>query len=203
MELSEESRKNLSMFQEYMQEKIEEARYTQDFTRLQTRTHHLLFTYGTLMRGFPNCRPYLQGRGATYVCDGHTWSSQHVMYRLVQANPFPFILNTDNYKLGARVRGEVWLVAPSLIKDLDNLESNGVYYNRRESLIQMSIPGVKHRPMEHAWMYHGIPEFWNKVIADPHSKTFLCQTFSAKKHPECKYYHYTAKTITSLPKEIG
>lgn len=121
-----------------------------------------------------------------------------------------------NYPDIAKIKGQVLAIRPQAFLGLDIYKENGVQYERKKVRLIVpyrSIRRVSDHPglptvdieferdglgltFEHvcvirAWMYVGIPEYWDKVISSyTHSSV---QTYNAKNRPWCKTYYQLRK----------
>lgn len=83
---------------------------------------HLVFVYGSLMRGYSNHRLLERGR-ASYLGRATTRAS----YTLVDLVSFPGMLEGGH----TRVRGEVYQIDSATLAHLDRLEGHPRFYQRK------------------------------------------------------------------------
>lgn len=86
-----------------------------------------LFVYGTLMSGLNNCH-FLSNSKMIGTGDTEELYSLHV------SGSIPFL--HDDEKL-YKVKGEVYIVQNDTLKDIDLIESNGSWYNRKKIIVNV------------------------------------------------------------------
>lgn len=121
-----------------------------------TFAKHLVFSYGTLKRGFPNHQIMRRIR-AFYVTDARTTRK----YPLLLAGKWntPFMIDKKGHAGSHHVSGELYRVDDKGLSVLDEFEGVHRSYYRR-SKINLSTPDEKKRS-EEAWCY-----FRYKATAD-------------------------------------
>lgn len=89
---------------------------------------HLVFSYGTLKRGFPNDH-LMEDTNASYIADAITENK----YPLLQAGAWhvPFLIHHKGYPGSYRVRGELYRVTTKGLAVLDKFEGVGNGYYKR------------------------------------------------------------------------
>lgn len=94
-----------------------------------------VFVYGTLKEGFRNHKPIVE------MCGEYIGSfTTHDLFRMgtYRYSTFPgiFINNTDASHLPmGKVAGEIYEVNKALLKEMDRIESNGMFYIREKRVI--------------------------------------------------------------------
>lgn len=85
---------------------------------------HRVFVYGTLKKGFPNHKPYIQDNGGKFICNS-------VMPGLMfHQGGFPAVL--IDKEVTSKVHGEVWEVDNKSLREMDVLEGVPYHYTREE-----------------------------------------------------------------------
>ena len=90
--------------------------------------NNLVFSYGTLKRGFPN-HSIMQEINASYIADAGT----KFKYPLVQVGKWntPFMIDIKNYPNSYKVNGELFEIDKKGISILDEFEGVGKRYYKR------------------------------------------------------------------------
>jgi gamma-glutamylcyclotransferase (GGCT)/AIG2-like uncharacterized protein YtfP len=141
---------------------------TPDILQLDEKRGHLLFVYGSLKSPFP--RHYLlKSAKAKFVAVGMTFMDYSLFYQPNrQDERFPVLLPPINGSPSGHVVGQLWMVYPQTIMDLDRMERNGVLYQRLRMQCQ-----VISKPMDKGfqlfanvwpWAYMGMPSAWRPLI---------------------------------------
>lgn len=103
-----------------------------------------LFVYGSLKRGLHN---------HGYLADSQRIGNYHTdnAYVLLAGPGSPYLLKPEqiNTVSALQVKGECYLVNSSVLTATDNLEANGVFYQREEVVIRSQATGEKLQ----AWAY--------------------------------------------------
>lgn len=148
---------------------------------MTTTTHeysdlkHLVFTYGTLKKGEPNCG-VLKPQKNKFVGSGRT----KMKYPLVVAtrHNIPCLLELEG--TGFNVSGEVYLVDDEMLRELDDFEEAPDVYQRIETDIEMThvSDDFKHLAVDghiKCWAYK-IKNFKQELLA----RTFLSNYSSSE-----------------------
>lgn len=122
-----------------------------------------VFVYGSLRHGFHNHDVI---KGSPYIGEAVTSIEKFEMRELSHGG-FPLVFEKgmrglkDNISSGA-IRGEVYVVCPRTLLELDRLESNGKMYTRslQYVLLKDQNLGGKGRPIKKVWMYLSNEDFW-------------------------------------------
>jgi gamma-glutamylcyclotransferase (GGCT)/AIG2-like uncharacterized protein YtfP len=129
---------------------------TPDFLDLKLQDHHFLFVYGTLMMG-ERLSAYLDG--CPFLGDART-SVKNFNMSISKVGSFPIIFSARTISekaTSSHVCGEVYVVDPKTLAEIDVLESNGKMYEREKVWVWME----DHlRPAEQCWVYVGNPNYW-------------------------------------------
>jgi gamma-glutamylaminecyclotransferase len=91
----------------------------------------LVFVYGTLRKGEPNCERFLQG--AARLGDAVSVEANYQLY----GSGIPY-LRQDRKEAGHAIKGEVWAVTEEQLLRLDRLEGHPRYYKREPRLFQLA-----------------------------------------------------------------
>lgn len=102
----------------------------------------LVFVYGTLKKGHHNHHIV---QNTNYIGKAHTLKPAYQMYSL---GPFPGVVSGDKV-----IYGEVYMVDPNVMRNLDKLEAHPIMYQR--TLVDIGIYGDKkgEEITSKAWMY--------------------------------------------------
>lgn len=132
-----------------------------DFPELLRQSSHYLFVYGTLKSGFSRSKLLDE---CPCIGVGYTRQPWFTMYRTrTKTNTYPVILPNADVKERAKIYGEVYQVPPSVLRETDYIESNGVVYKRLR--IPVTVMRPKNEVLEmQPWMYIGIKDYWDKNL---------------------------------------
>lgn len=146
---------------EWVQSRIDEGYYTPDSAKLFRKPWHPVFVYGTLRDGFYRNKLL---HGLPKVGTGFTRGKIWKMYRTPpnKAGSYPVALPTLNTEEQGALYGEIYLVPPKLLRELDFIESNGIQYSR----ISRAIDVIGHTPpiVLACWMYVGNLPAWEDDV---------------------------------------
>lgn len=84
-----------------------------------------VFVYGTLKKGWGNNR-LLQQDGAVFLYE-HVFEGP---FDMVDLHAFPGLIESPENQ-NSKIKGEVYLINDAVLSDLDRLEGNGSFYERR------------------------------------------------------------------------
>lgn len=139
-----------------------------DYLKLKLEDFQFVFVYGTLKSG---------GRFSHVLEDSHFLGdalTQSSTYTVFESDwEFPVLFGAKDGKMSPetyKVYGEAYAVSPRTMLDLDRIENNGVMYKREErfiSLLDQELPlrnSTGKRPYVKAWVYSGIPAYWDQKI---------------------------------------
>lgn len=147
-----------------------ENQSTPDILELDTKRGHLLFVYGSLKASFP--RHYLlKSTGARFVAVGMTVMPYSLFYQPYRDDDrFPVMLGSIDSSPAGHVVGQLWIVHPRTIMDLDQMERNGKLFKRLRMQVQViSKPqdkGFQTFALVWPWAYMGIASTWRPLIND-------------------------------------
>lgn len=140
---------------------------TPDWLDIKLLDNIPVFVYGTLMTG-ESRSGFL--KDSIFLGEAYTATQGYVMEKAPQGFPVVFSVGVENPK-SARIYGEVYLVKPGVILNLDMIEANGFLYQRRKKfvyLLEQEIkPGIKLKPSLKCWLYHGLSEAWEDQPSYP------------------------------------
>lgn len=146
---------------------VDDGRFTPDMPELNRQSHHYVFVYGTLRKGFYNHK--LLGFNPRCIGVGYTHSDKFIMVRYGEGG-YPVAVFSGDPKYRAKLYGEVYKVSPDQIRLLDYLESNKVMYTRVPLNIDCYVKqyeGIDEtivtKPIK-AWTYLGVRDFWKNEI---------------------------------------
>ena len=183
-----------------------DVNFTPDLWKLQTRPKHLLFVYNEMQT---NQRKHgmigMERLGAAI-----TEADNYVMWKKkLGRETFPFALEINSeQKFGnssflgkpAKIVGELYEVAPSMIKSIDSYLLNGVTFDRKRVALQVPFryrddpPSTQRVQRIKAWMYVGPDEFWLDQL-DTGAVYTQVKLYSANSYSETldKYYFFNEK----------
>lgn len=143
---------------------------TPDFLQRKLEGYIPVFVYGSLREGFHN---HGLLKGLPFLGKGHTTIEK---YEMQDTGSFPVVYERSIKVKGkkhnpvvGKVMGEIYVVDPKTLLQLDRLESNGNMYERSLQWIFMSdqrFPEKKQSslsPSLKCWMYLGKESFWRGV----------------------------------------
>ncbi len=165
----------------FVQGRLDDSYYSPDTPVLYNNKWLPLFVYGTLRQGFSR-HTLLQH--CPYVGSAFTRMTGWVLYRTATQNSYPVLLPALTEQPGA-VYGEVYLVSPDVVRELDFVESNGIQYHREYRTIQIHGRGDDARTMA-AYMYIGNRGVWKDAITK--KGLVLCDSFKRKDNSNFRYY---------------
>jgi gamma-glutamylaminecyclotransferase len=191
--------------QSFVRAKIEDNFFSPDMPMLYDKRRHLIFVYGTLKRGF--IRHSLL-KSPYYVGEGWTKFRHYNMEYTKGANPFPIVTRKHN---GHAIQGEVFLVPPETIVCTDFYESNGQYYDRIKTPIEITNANNIATPLVvDCWVYFGCKEHWEEYREKQGLRS--CEVMTRKKNKKTYYTFmkkifkwktecFDAKCVTSLQRK--
>lgn len=133
--------------------------FTPDFLDLKLQEYIPVFVYGTLKIGQKRF-DILQDQ--VYLGEAYTATQNYLMENSEMDFPIAFDAKVVNPK-SASLFGEVFLVKPEIMLELDRIESNGEMYERKERwlyLLDQKVSHTRFRPSLKCWVYLGKDSFW-------------------------------------------
>jgi gamma-glutamylcyclotransferase (GGCT)/AIG2-like uncharacterized protein YtfP len=133
---------------------------TPDFLDLKLEPYHYVFVYGTLKTG---------GRLTGYLDDcpflGEGVTAMHLFeMKISKSGHFPIIFEVKDPRDGNPVSGEIYIVDHKTLLTLDQIESNGEMYIRKERWVWLLDQHPKNKknlkPCEKCFVYEGNPTYW-------------------------------------------
>lgn len=189
------------------------SKYTKDMMVLQQYKDHLIFIPCDMKRGKGN-HHFLEDAKAYGL--GYT-RSKYTMYKknlgdlsfpipLPETHSTPRIYGKHFTGVSARIRGEMYFVTAETIKELDTYKRNGVEFERiltqivypyREVYDQTNRDSGEfelHLTPEltylmSAWMYVGLPEYWNEYL-DAGALFSPCNLYPSRKKWMDVFYEF-------------
>lgn len=129
--------------------------FTPDMPKLMEMSHHYVFVYGTLKKGFHNYKTIM---GYDCVGVGFTDLEKFSMMKYTRGN-FPVAMIDPSEKTRGRIYGELYEIDAEGIRSLDYLESNGMAYRRMPLMINFYNKDKELRTTR-AWTYIGLRDYW-------------------------------------------
>jgi gamma-glutamylcyclotransferase (GGCT)/AIG2-like uncharacterized protein YtfP len=135
-----------------------------DIPDLEWKNGHVLFTYGTLKSGFSR-HDFLLHEGAQFIAAAATTHTYALYYNPKAKDPFPILIPPIQGHPQGNVLGQLWLVRPKTIIELDKLERNRELYNRMKMNVQV-LSKPHHNAFQqyasiYAWGYMGMALAWH------------------------------------------
>lgn len=148
----------------YLSDELLERRNaeTPDFLELKRLTNIPVFLYGPEKSG-GKLHKFVKHRDSIFLGDAKTATSNYVMERADWDGPVVFgtPLNSIEAK---RIWGEVWLVPPEVILNLDRLNGNNELTKRDKRFVWLQEQGLDGkpnlRPALKCWMYLAETKYW-------------------------------------------
>lgn len=178
-----------------MQAKVEDNYYSPDMPLLFSKHRHLLFVYGTLKKGFVR-HGLLMTKKPVFVGDAWTVGEYFNMLYTNGKSPYPVVLPTHR-NAGGKIHGEVYLVQPETLVQMDFYESQGVYYDRIRARIEITNANNPTTPLTtDCWMYEGNREHW--ALVKTKQKLRQADTLTRKKDGK-QYFTFMKKYTNGTP----
>lgn len=141
-----------------IEDNVKKGYWTRDMMQLNKHVNHYLFVYNE----FKMCYDLSQvlEKAGLYLgnaCTTHYWN----MYIRTSdtGKREPFTCKYGGFQKSGKVRGELWLVQPSLLRLLDEFHCNGVLFNRTKTMVKLShasaVKNIDWKMAVHAWWYQG------------------------------------------------
>lgn len=134
---------------------------TPDYLDFKNLRNIPIFVYGSEMTGGKLHRFLQNDIEAIFLGDGRTATASYVMEKAEWDGPVVFNTVAQN---SFRVYGEVYLVSPKTILNLDKLNANNEIMRREKRFIWLMEQGIKGKANLHpalkCWMYTGIENYW-------------------------------------------
>lgn len=183
------SKKEKSLDQ-FLTDRKKAAYFTDDVMDLNVWRNHLVFVYGTLRRGFS--RNAIMEGSCEFQNYGFTERDDLCM-RYAKGAGFPGVfMARDGSPESGRIFGEIWKVPTDYMIYLDQIEQNGILFDRVETDIMCASPmnpdTDKSFRVQGCWLYYG-SEYLEKQTAF----TKLLPDFSSMYG---KYYTYKKQLVT-------
>jgi gamma-glutamylcyclotransferase (GGCT)/AIG2-like uncharacterized protein YtfP len=144
---------------EFVQERILNNVCTPDMEELNEFDTQLFFMYGTFKNGHFRC-DMLKELGGVFRNFAFTSDSNYRMYYNL-VGKYPAVFEDQRVNPG-RIFGEIWEVPTFAIPTLDNIESNGHLYQRKQVSLTSYVADPKTSSGDYhfcndVWMYTGKP----------------------------------------------
>jgi gamma-glutamylcyclotransferase (GGCT)/AIG2-like uncharacterized protein YtfP len=140
---------------------------TPDILELQNRNGHLLFVYGTLKAGFSR-ESVLYSDEARFIATGVTNHVYSLYYQPNRKDPFPVLLPAKIGQPAGNIVGQLYIVSPKKLIEIDAHEANTRLYHRLKMNIQIVTKPIDKNyqiySTLYAWAYMGIPGLWKPMI---------------------------------------
>jgi gamma-glutamylcyclotransferase (GGCT)/AIG2-like uncharacterized protein YtfP len=172
-------------FRRELQSKLDEKYFTDDMPYIGRYASVPVFVYGTLKRNFPLHR-FL----ATSPCLGmaHTMDRNYVMFETATGK-YPIVMDaSDSPDVAGAIVGEVYMVRPDILAEIDFLESQGHFYHRRLINVKFNDFGAMNGKEGQAYIYIGDEETWLKRYEVGDITDY--ERFTRKKDPSYHYYYW-------------
>lgn len=146
-----------------VQEMVADNCYSPDMADLQSQYQFVpLFVFGNEKLGFSE---HFRLRDWPRVGVGVTHDRTFLMFRNNQWHE-PIVLNRPAAATARSIAGEVYLVTPEIIFDLDAVMERGAYFKRWRRKIDHYDPSDQKKKwfQVDAFMYMGVSDYWNDQI---------------------------------------
>jgi len=139
-------------------------RFTPDYLKLKLQKYVPLFVYGEMKVG---CPAFAQIKGSIYLGEART-TTQNFYMETADDNNQPVVFETNGpTTIGRHILGDVFLVDPYQMLNLDYIQQNSVAYNRKERfcyLMEQTVPSkTRFKPSLKCFIYLGDPTYWDQV----------------------------------------
>ena len=164
-------------------------KYTPDFGELRLYENILVFVYDELkVDGFQSSIL----SESKFLGEARTMHNSFLM-KSSSTNPVVFVNNKPKDINKGYIRGEVYAVPPETLLQLDKAKFNGFLYRRQKKYIflmdqEYQTKQGNKRPSVEAFMYLGIPEYWESY------KLFNAPAIIPKHDRNKKYFDYLPRT---------
>jgi hypothetical protein len=203
-----------NLFRRPSLEKVPDTIFTDDFWKLEQYMFQLIFVADELKRG-GKYHSFIaeHSRSPEPVHPSCYTSGEYHFFKkdLGEGHSFPFAL-PSNYKPSAflryppepaRIKGELWAIRPKAFISLDIHRQNGVMFRRERVRITYPTTPIAYstqNPLPHilpdqiatvmAWMYIGIPTYWDDQIGGIFQNQLELREHEAKKIWIDKFYKF-------------
>ena len=99
----------------------------------ELRAPQLVFVYGSLKRERGNARLLSNPNDAMYCGE---YLTRQANYRMYSYTSFPALALEQEVGRGYKIQGEVYLVTPSMLRQLDRLEGHPDWYSRKRVFLE-------------------------------------------------------------------
>lgn len=133
----------------------------------------------------------------------YTTAPTFAMYNTKDHEPVALRRPIEPY--AARISGEIYLVTPEVLFELDSVKENTVYFNRIRMMfnfhsVEQRDAKLKTPRMASAWIYIGVDEMFNYAIKDGNVR--LMEAYRSNAENSRLYYAWTKKDdAANLKKE--
>lgn len=189
----------LKVFRKKLHTTLDDNYYTDDQCVLNRHEYVPLFVYGTLKKGYPLAAHLEHSK---FMGMAHTLKDNFVMYKT--NNPlrinFPVILHNNNPEERGRISGEMYMVRPWTISQLDFIEQNGLSYHRDYVPIQMLDFRYPKKDIFWAYTYVGDADWWSAQMTK--GGLDKIERFVRRKDPDYKYYFFQPPKRPLISQEV-
>lgn len=159
-----------------------------DILSMTLRGSQLVFITGNMKASVDKYLNQFYLEQAVFVGTGMTVHSNFSIWRYNK--DYPIVLNepavgTPNK---ARIYGEVYLVSPTMLANLDTYEERGIHSTRGKQQILINKPfGIRDHAIEvFVHMYYNKFDAWRNAIREGELEP--CSLYFDKRNPQDKYY---------------
>jgi gamma-glutamylcyclotransferase (GGCT)/AIG2-like uncharacterized protein YtfP len=151
--------RTLPKFKEALKIALYESRHTPDINYIESKRGHLLFVYGTLKKGMSR-HWMLEQYKARFVATATTFMRYSLYYSPKLGFPvmMPGLVKTP----AGNVCGQLYIVPPKVILELDEIEKNTVLYNRMRINTQLLTKPMDNQFQQYATTYAFAYVGWQK-----------------------------------------
>lgn len=161
---------------DWMNESQEDCSFTPDIAKLERYKYQLIFVYDEMMLGHDQHKTL--NSEADRLSKAITKNKYTLWKRKLGKQSYPVAMDQKYHNLLlAPIKGELYRMRPRHFILLDSYKDNGVrYYRKRIDVIvpwrevirhkttNVVITRAERRTEVKAWMYIGVPDFWDEII---------------------------------------
>lgn len=161
------------------------GKYSPDFSGMRLREHIPIFVYESGLRNGGEFHKLLIHPKTRYLGDAYTATDNYILkstFGDTYTVAFKDETKAPVYKR-AHIRGQVFVVPPKVLLDIDYIHRNGKMYQRELRNFFMRDQGIPMKsksvtPSLRCWMYLGILDHWENV---PMHKKSMSQDYRTQK----------------------
>lgn len=147
------------------------GQYSPDFDDVRKRDHIPIFIYEHALKNGGDYHGILINPKVRYLGEAHTATDTYILKSTFGETYTVAFIDETKYPVykRAHIKGQVYVVPPKVLLDLDYIHRNGKMYRRelrnffmRDQEIPLKTKSVT--PSLRCWMYIGIGEHWENMV---------------------------------------